>query len=117
MLQAMLLRSLEHPPAPPRPVSDLMGEEARPLAADCTWLPSVTSPTAAERARMQLRGSRLAIIGYQGWREILLMHWRVPVEVVRPRVDAQLDIDTFDGAAWISATPFTLVRGRLRALP
>lgn len=116
MLQGMVLRSLEHPPAPPRPISDLIGNEAPPLGVDGAALPRVT-PTAPERQRMQLRGSRLGVVGYQGWREILLLHWRVPIGVVRPRVDARLDIDTFDGAAWISATPFTLVRGRLRALP
>jgi uncharacterized protein YqjF (DUF2071 family) len=57
------------------------------------------------------------IIGYQDWRELLFIHWRVPVEVLRPRVHRRLSIDERDGSAWVSMTPFTLRNGRLRGLP
>ncbi|MCA1825891.1 MAG: YqjF family protein [Myxococcales bacterium] len=57
------------------------------------------------------------IIGYQEWRELLFIHWRVPLETLRPRVHPRLSIDERDGSAWVSMTPFTLRRGRLRGLP
>jgi uncharacterized protein len=75
-------------------------------------------PLAAERKRCKLPGSSRRIMGYQRWDEILFVHWPVPASVVRPLVDSRLTIDTFESdQAWISATPFTLVGGRLRGLP
>ena len=57
-------------------------------------------------------------MGYQRWDEILFVHWQVPASVVRPLVDSRLSIDTFEGdQAWVTATPFTLIGGRLRGLP
>jgi uncharacterized protein YqjF (DUF2071 family) len=57
------------------------------------------------------------IIGCQEWRDLLFLHWRIPVAEVRAHVHPRLAIDERDGSAWISMTPFTLRRGRLRGLP
>jgi uncharacterized protein YqjF (DUF2071 family) len=57
------------------------------------------------------------IIGYQEWRDLLFLHFRVAASALRPLVPAALSIDERDGSAWVSATPFTLRRGRLRGLP
>ncbi len=45
---------------------------------------------------------------YQTWAKLLFMHWRLPAKQLRSHVPAGLDIDTFDGSAWIGLTPFTL---------
>ena len=37
------------------------------------------------------------------WLDLLFAHWPVPVEALRPLVPAGLDIETFDGSAWIDA--------------
>ena len=42
----------------------------------------------------------------QIWRDLLFAHWRVPVAAVRPLIPGGLELDTFDGEAWISVTPF-----------
>jgi uncharacterized protein YqjF (DUF2071 family) len=57
------------------------------------------------------------IVGFQHWRDLFFLHWRVPAEAVRPRVHPRLSIDERDGSAWVSMTPFTLRKGRLRGLP
>lgn len=50
----------------------------------------------------------------QTWIDLLFAHWRVPTPALEAVVPAQLQIDTYDGSAWIGVTPF-LVRGlRLR---
>jgi uncharacterized protein YqjF (DUF2071 family) len=53
---------------------------------------------------------------YQGWRSITFLHWRFDPAVIQRRLPAGLDVDTFDGAAWVSITPF-LMEFRLRGLP
>jgi hypothetical protein len=45
---------------------------------------------------------------YQSWGSLLFMHWRTTVEALRPYVPEPLEIDTFDGVAWIAITPFTM---------
>src|SRR5215211_3176375 len=56
----------------------------------------------------------------QTWGKLLFLHWRVPAGLLRPLVPAGLEIDLFDGSAWIGMTPFTMwgIRpARLPALP
>ena len=45
---------------------------------------------------------------HQRWSELLFLHWPVPVEVLRPLVPDELEIDTFDGAAYVGLVPFTM---------
>lgn len=53
----------------------------------------------------------------QRWRHLLFAHWPVPVEALRPQVPEDLEVETFDGSAWIGITPFRLTGLRLRRLP
>jgi len=48
--------------------------------------------------------------------EILFAHWRVPVEAVQVRVPSELEVDTYDGAAWIGITAFRVTGLRARGL-
>lgn len=57
------------------------------------------------------------IIGYQEWRDLLFVHFRVSAATLRPLVPRSLSIDEKDGTAWVSMTPFTMRRARLRGLP
>jgi uncharacterized protein len=45
---------------------------------------------------------------YQSWGNLLFMHWRIPVQELRPHIPEPLEIDTFDGSAWIAITPLAL---------
>ena len=42
------------------------------------------------------------------WVDLLFAHWPVPVEALRPLVPAALDIDTFEGQAWLGVVPFRM---------
>src|SRR6266550_2998172 len=52
---------------------------------------------------------------HQSWGKLLFMHWRIDAECLRKLLPKQLEIDTFDGSAWIAIAPFTM--WDIRALP
>ncbi|HEY5837612.1 MAG TPA: DUF2071 domain-containing protein, partial [Pyrinomonadaceae bacterium] len=52
---------------------------------------------------------------HQTWGKLLFMHWRIEEKLLRPLIPEQLEIDTFDGTAWIGIIPFTM--WDIRALP
>jgi len=54
-------------------------------------------------------------IMHQAWGKLLFMHWRIDEKILRPLIPRELEIDTFDGSAWIAITPFTM--WDIRALP
>lgn len=47
-------------------------------------------------------------IMHQTWEELLFLHWRTPEDLLRPLIPSELEIDTFEGSAWIGVTPFTM---------
>jgi uncharacterized protein len=52
----------------------------------------------------------------QVWRDLLFAHWAMPVKAIRALVPEPLAIDTFEGTAWLSITPFHM-SVRVRGLP
>mgnify|MGYP002622672419 FL=1 len=53
----------------------------------------------------------------QMWHDLLFMHWPLPPDVLRPLLPPGLDLDTFDGRAWIGVVPFRMSGIRFRFLP
>ena len=53
----------------------------------------------------------------QTWEELLFAHWTVPADALRAHVPAGLDIDHFEGRAYLGLTPFRVTNLRLRGLP
>jgi uncharacterized protein len=53
----------------------------------------------------------------QTWDDLLFMHWAVPPEAIRRHVPAELEVDTYDGQAWLGITPFRVGGLRLRGTP
>jgi uncharacterized protein YqjF (DUF2071 family) len=51
------------------------------------------------------------------WAHLLFLHWAVPVEELRPLVPRELDIDTFEGQAYVGLIPFTMTGVRLSGFP
>lgn len=45
---------------------------------------------------------------HQCWGKLLFLHWPVPEDIIRPLVPARLQLDTFDGRAWVGLIPFTM---------
>ena len=53
----------------------------------------------------------------QSWHDLLFAHWPIDASHLRPLIPAALDIDTFQGEAWIGVVPFRMSGVRLRATP
>lgn len=53
----------------------------------------------------------------QSWRDLLFAHWPLDLETVRARVPASLEIDSFEGRAWVSLAAFRIDPFRTRGLP
>jgi uncharacterized protein len=53
----------------------------------------------------------------QTWRDLLFAHWRVPHDLLRPHVPQRLELEQYDGSAWIGLTPFRVTGLRLRGAP
>lgn len=53
----------------------------------------------------------------QTWHDLLFAHWPIPVEVMRPLVPSQVELDTFDRQAWVGVVPFWMSGVRARGLP
>ncbi len=47
-------------------------------------------------------------IMHQNWGKLLFMHWPIDADLLRPLIPAPLEIDTYDGSAWIAIVPFTM---------
>jgi uncharacterized protein len=45
---------------------------------------------------------------YQIWDKLLFLHWLVAATRLRPLIPSRLSLDTFEGQAWVSITPFTM---------
>lgn len=51
------------------------------------------------------------------WHDLLFMHWPLPVHALQPLLPAELELDTFDGEAWLGVVPFRMSGIRHRGLP
>lgn len=52
-----------------------------------------------------------------GWRDFLFIHWPIEAELVAPLIPDQLELDLFDGRAWVSVIPFVNVNLRPIGVP
>jgi len=59
---------------------------------------------------------RVAVM-LQSWCDLTFLHWRYPPEVVQRLVPPPLEVETFDGSAWVGVTPFMLRDLRPMRLP
>jgi len=53
----------------------------------------------------------------QRWHDLLFAHWRCPIADLRPLIPAPLEIDSYDGSAWIGVVPFYMSGVRFRLAP
>jgi uncharacterized protein YqjF (DUF2071 family) len=51
------------------------------------------------------------------WLDLLFAHWPVPIDALRPLIPADLEIDTYEGDAWLGIVPFRMEDVAPRGLP
>ncbi|MCA8969209.1 MAG: DUF2071 domain-containing protein [Planctomycetes bacterium] len=51
------------------------------------------------------------------WNDLLFLHWPIGAEALRPSIPAPLELETFDGKAWLGVVPFRMARVRARCTP
>lgn len=52
------------------------------------------------------------VVQRPGWHDLTFLHWPVPVSSLRPLVPSELEIDTFEGEAFVGLVPFTMTNVR-----
>lgn len=53
----------------------------------------------------------------QTWEQLLFAHWPVPIAALRQHIPEPLEIDTFEGQAWIGVVPFYMSHVKPRFSP
>ena len=53
----------------------------------------------------------------QVWQNLLFIHWEVSLKQVQAAVPKTLEIDTYDGKAWIAIVPFDMKKVTLNGIP
>jgi uncharacterized protein YqjF (DUF2071 family) len=53
----------------------------------------------------------------QSWHDLLFAHWPVDPAKLRAQIPERLEIDTFEGSAWLAVVPFRMTGVRLRGTP
>lgn len=53
----------------------------------------------------------------QQWLDLLFAHWPLPVATMRALVPPQLELDTWEGMAWVGVVPFRMQGVRPRLVP
>ena len=48
------------------------------------------------------------VVMYQNWHHLLFLHWEVPPDEVQALLPPGLDLDTFEGHAYVGLVPFTV---------
>src|SRR5699024_8312268 len=56
-------------------------------------------------------------VAEQLWTDVLFLHWPVSPQVIRSFVPKPLQINTFDGNAWVSIVVFQAKNSHVRGLP
>jgi uncharacterized protein YqjF (DUF2071 family) len=86
--------------------------ERLPASHSATAPAHWVGPTDSRRTRPH----RLAVMR-QKWRDLLFLHWAVSPEVLRRHIPPQLELDLFEGTAYIGLVPFTMTGVRPVGVP
>jgi uncharacterized protein YqjF (DUF2071 family) len=53
----------------------------------------------------------------QTWHDLLFAHWPIDARQIASKIPAPLQLDTFDGSAWLGIVPFRMTNVAPRAVP
>lgn len=53
----------------------------------------------------------------QTWYDLLFAHWKIDKKILKSYIPSELELDTFEGDAWIGVVPFRMSGIRLKLLP
>ncbi len=53
----------------------------------------------------------------QVWHDLLFMHWPAATEQLRPLIPAELEIESYEGSAWVGVVPFHMSGIRAHRMP
>ncbi len=67
----------------------------------------MNQPTLQQRIAETMRPPQRVVMRQQ-WRSLLFLHWPFPAEQIEPLLPAGLQVDTFDGQAWVGLVPFLM---------
>jgi uncharacterized protein YqjF (DUF2071 family) len=67
---------------------------------------NTVAPPAEASAPRRVQGRPVVLT--QRWADIVWAHWRVAVEEIRALLPDSLEVDTFDGSAWVGLVPFEM---------
>lgn len=56
-------------------------------------------------------------VGRMRWSDLAFLHWPLDPAVIRPLIPPGLELDTFDGQAWLGVVPFRMEASRVRLMP
>lgn len=76
------------------------------------------SPPVSDQTRQLLQNRPIGSpAGYNRWSDLLFIHWQVPAEALAALLPRGMELDTYDGTAWLGLVPFEMSRVRARWLP
>ena len=88
-----------------------------PLPDAQRWFPAVAdSHTVIDRIAPTREPARWPVMR-QKWQELLFLHWPIRPETLRPLVPSQLDLDLFEGTAYVGLVAFTMTGVRPVGVP
>lgn len=53
----------------------------------------------------------------QDWNDILFLHWPLPKDLIVPYIPKPLELDTYNGQAWVTIVSFQATNSRFRSMP
>lgn len=59
----------------------------------------------------------MATVGHQDWRDLLFVHWTFSPELIAARLPDQLELDLWEGKAYVTAIPFVVEASRPTMVP
>jgi uncharacterized protein len=69
-----------------------------------------------DRVAPTIRPDRRAVMR-QDWHHLLFLHWSIPAEQLRPSLPTGLELDLYEGRAYVGLTPFTMTGVRPAWIP
>ena len=94
-----------------------VGASAAVLSACATGFPKMASQITEQTEHRLWPMPERPWLLFMRWHDLLFAHWPVRISSIRPLIPDIVEIDTFDGTAWIGVVPFHMTGVRPRYVP